>query len=78
MARLQGVLDILAGLPEHLCDRGALLRRLLACERSVPAPQQASVLRELLHRWLPIGRQVEAYVAWADFLQQCTDTEARP
>lgn len=75
---LQGVLDILAGLPEHLCDRGALLRRLLALERSAPAGEQASVLRELLQSWLPFGKQPKAFVAWAEFLEQCTDTEARP
>ena len=74
----QGVLDILAGLPEHLCDRGALLRRLLAIERSAPAVEQASVLRELLQRWLPCGPQPKSFVAWANFLEHCTDTEARP
>lgn len=72
------MLDILAGLPEHLFDRGALLRRLLAIERSVPAVEQASVLREVLQRWLPFGRQPKAFVAWAEFLEQCTDTEVRP
>ena len=75
---LQGVLEILAGLPEHLCDRGALLRRLLAIKRSVPAAEQASSLRKLLQMWLPFGRQPEAFEAWAEFLGQCTDTEACP
>ena len=75
---LQGVLDLLASLPEHLCDRGMLLRRLLALERSAPAGEQASVLRELLQRWLPFGKQPKAFVAWAEFLEQCTEMEARP
>ena len=74
---LQGVLDILAGLPEHLCDRGALLRHLLAIARSAPAVEQGSVLRELLQRWLPFGKQPKAFVAWAEFLEQCSDAEAR-
>ena len=77
MCTLQGVLETLAGLPEHLCDRGALLRRLLAMERSTPAGEQAAVVGELLRRWLPFGKQPKAFIVWAEFLEQCTDTEAR-
>ena len=75
--RMQGALDILAGLPEHLCDRSTLLRRLLAMVRSAPAGEQAPVVRELLQKWLPFGKQPKAFVAWAEFLEQCTDAEAR-
>lgn len=75
---LQGALDILASLPEHLCDRGALLRRLLAIERSAPAGEQALVVRGLLQKWLPSRNQPKAFAAWAEFLEQCTDAEARP
>lgn len=77
MRLLQAVLETLAALPERLCNRGTLLRRLLASERSAPVAEQSSPLGDLLRMWLPLGRRLADFTAWADFVEQCTDLEVR-
>lgn len=71
------MLEALTNLPEGLCDRGLLLRRLLTSERSTPVTEQGSPLGDLLRIWLPLGRRSTDFTAWADFLEQCTSLEVR-
>lgn len=77
-AALQAVLALLASLPDAVCDRGVLLRRLLAQGCAPPAAGCSSPLGHLLQTWLPFGRRAAAFSAWADFLEQCTDLEVWP
>jgi len=71
-------LSILAGLPEHLCDRCMLLRRLLARESPAQVDDGTSRLADLMQAWLPCGKRPADYAAWAAFLEACSDCEARP
>jgi len=70
--------SILAGLPEHLCDRCMLLRRLLARESPAQEDDGTSRLADLMQAWLPCGKPPADYAAWAAFLEACSDCEARP